>query len=78
VYPGRTQTEFGTALLGSPGANPTSIGRVSADRVANAICKAIQTGKTEVYVTWTDWLFTHFNRLFPGTTDWLVGKISQR
>ncbi|MCL4264848.1 MAG: SDR family NAD(P)-dependent oxidoreductase [Anaerolineae bacterium] len=76
VYPGRTQSEFGNALLGEKGANPTRLARVSADRVAHAIVKAIATGKIEVYITWTDWLFTHGNRLFPRGTDWLVERIA--
>ncbi len=78
VYPGRTQSEFGDALLGQPGANPSRIARVSAERVAQAIVKAIHTGKTEVYITWIDWLFTHGNRLFPHATDWLVERIARR
>lgn len=78
VYPGRTQSEFGDALLGQQGANPTRVARVSADRVAQAITKAIRTGKTEVYITWTDWLFTHINRLFPRATDWLVERITRQ
>ncbi len=78
VYPGRTVTEFGDALLGQKGANPSRLARVSADQVAQAIVKAIHTGKTEVYITGTDWLFAHFNRLFPRTTDWLVERIAAR
>ncbi|HRQ40959.1 MAG TPA: SDR family NAD(P)-dependent oxidoreductase [Chloroflexota bacterium] len=77
VYPGRTVTEFGDALLGQPGANPSRVARVSAERVAQAIVKAINTGKTEVYITWTDWLFAHLNRLFPRATDWLVERIAR-
>ncbi len=78
VYPGRTLTEFGEALLGDKRTNPTALARVSSERVAQAIAKSITTGKTEVYVTWTDWLFTHFNRLFPRATDWLVEHIARR
>ncbi len=78
VYPGRTITEFGSALLGDTGANPSRLARVPAERVAHAIVKAITTGKTEIYITYTDWLFTHFNRLFPGISDWLTWKISSR
>ena len=78
VYPGRTLTEFGDALLGHPGANPSRVARVPAERVAQAIVKAITTGKTEVYITWTDWLFTHLNRLFPRATDWLVERVAAR
>lgn len=78
VHPGRTVTEFGDALLGQKGANPSRLARVSADRVAHAIIKAINTGKIEVYITWTDWLFAYGNRLFPGATDWLVEHIAAR
>jgi len=78
VYPGRTQTEFGEALLGAPGSNPSAVGRVSAERVARVILKTIQTRKSEAYVTWPDWAFTQLNRLFPATTDWLVGKLVPR
>jgi len=76
VYPGRTLTEFGEALLGEKRTNPTSLARVSSERVARAIVKAIYTGKPEVYITWTDWLFTQITRLFPRTIDWLVERIA--
>ncbi len=78
VYPGRTLTEFGDALLGNRRTNPTALARVPAVRVAQAIVKAIASGKPEVYITWYDWLFAHANRLFPRTSDWLVGQISGR
>lgn len=74
VYPGRTLTEFGTARLGGKGDNPSPIGRTSAEKVARAIAKAIQYRKVEVYVTWYDWLFTHINRLFPRSIDWILGQ----
>ena len=73
VYPGRTLTEFGEAKLGQKGSNPSVIGRTSAQRVGQAIVKSIRNGRTEVYITWYDWLFTHLNRLFPRTIDHLVG-----
>jgi short-subunit dehydrogenase len=78
VYPGRTLTEFGQARLGAKGLNPSKLGQVSAARVAKAIVKAIRYGRTEVYVTWFDWLFTHTNRLFPRTTDWLTSFATRR
>ena len=78
VYPGRTQTEFGDALLGQKGANPSAFGRTSPDKVAQAIVKAIHYGRTEVYVTPFDWLFAHANRLFPRTTDWLTNFVFNR
>ena len=78
VYPGRTQTEFGAALLGQKGANPSAFGRTSPDKVAQAIVKAVRYGRTEVYVTPFDWLFTHINRLFPRTTDWLTNIVFNR
>ena len=46
---------------------------VPPQRVAQAIVKAIRHGRTEVYVTWYDWLFIHANRLFPRTIDWVIG-----
>ncbi|MCP4361732.1 MAG: SDR family oxidoreductase [Chloroflexi bacterium] len=78
VYPGRTQTEFGEALLGTSGANPTRLARVPADRVAKAVVKTIRSGRQEVYITWYDWLFVHFNRLFPHTSDWLTNQLAKR
>lgn len=78
VYPGRTQTEFGQALLGQKGANPAAFGRTSPEKVAQAIVKAIRHGRTEVYITPTDWLFAHLNRLFPRSTDWLTRFIFSR
>ena len=78
VYPGRTQTEFGDALLGQKGANPAAFGRTSPDKVAQVIVKAIRYGRTEVYVTPTDWLFAHVNRLFPRTTDGLTNFVFTR
>ncbi len=78
VYPGRTQTEFGAALLGQKGANPSAFGRTSPDKVARAIVKAIRHGRTEVYVTPSDWLFSQVNRLFPRTTDWLTNFVFTR
>lgn len=74
VYPGRTMTEFSDTRLGQKGASRSSIGRISADRVGRSIVKAIETGRTDVYVTWYDWLITRFGRLFPRTTDWVLGR----
>ncbi|MFQ5400185.1 MAG: SDR family NAD(P)-dependent oxidoreductase [Anaerolineae bacterium] len=74
VYPGLTATEFAAAKLGQPGSNRFGVKGISAERVGKAIVKAIQHGRTEVYVTWFDWFFTHINRLFPRTIDWIVGR----
>ncbi len=78
VYPGRTQTEFGDALLGQKGANPSAFGRASPDKTARAIVKAIRYGRTEVYVTPFDWLFAHANRLFPRAADRLTEFVFNR
>jgi short-subunit dehydrogenase len=72
VYPGRTVSEFGDRLLGEKSTNWSSLARVSAERVAEAVAKAIRTGKPHVTITWVDWLFVHISRLFPSLTDWLV------
>lgn len=77
VYPGRTLTEFGTARLGGKGDNPSPIGRASAEKVAKSIARAIRYHRIEVYVTWYDWLFTHINRLFPRSIDWILGKAAR-
>lgn len=74
VYPGLTQTEFGQVRLGQKGVNRFGLQGVSADRVAAKIVRAIESGKSEVYITWYDWLFVHLNRLFPRTTDWIVAR----
>jgi short-subunit dehydrogenase len=72
VYPGLTATEFADAKLGQSGRNRFSLKGVPPRRVAQAIVKAIRYGRTEVYVTWYDWLFVHVNRLFPRTIDWVI------
>lgn len=74
VYPGLTATEFGQARLGRKGINRFGLKGVPPPRVAQAIVKAIERSKTEVYVSWYDWLFVHLNRLFPRTIDWVVGQ----
>ncbi|RMH00657.1 MAG: SDR family NAD(P)-dependent oxidoreductase [Chloroflexi bacterium] len=71
VYPGLTATEFGQARLGDK-TNQTIARGVPARRVAQAIGKAIQKRRTEVYVTPYDWLFVHLTRLFPRTADWII------
>jgi short-subunit dehydrogenase len=76
VYPGLTQTEFFQARLGQRGRPRGRFLAVPAERVAGAIVRAIRYRRTEVYITWRDWLFTHVNRLFPRTTDWLFGRVS--
>ncbi|NJN54655.1 MAG: SDR family oxidoreductase [Anaerolineae bacterium] len=78
VYPGRTASEFGERLLGEPSSNWSSLARVPAERVAQAILKAIHTGKAHVTITWLDWLFMHISRLFPRTTDWLTWQLNSR
>ena len=78
VYPGRTITEFGDALLGESGSNPSSVGRVSADRVAAKMVKGIKNGRSEIYITWSDWAFVQLNRHFPRITDWLIAFVYRR
>jgi NAD(P)-dependent dehydrogenase (short-subunit alcohol dehydrogenase family) len=78
VYPGRTATEFGDALLGETGSNPSSIGRVSAERVADKIVRGIRNGREHIYITMFDWLFVQASRHFPGTTDWLIDVTYRR
>ena len=74
VYPGLTRTDFGLVRLGDKGVNRFGLQGVPAERVAAKIVQAIRSGKSEVYVTWYDWLFVHLNRLFPRTTDWIVTR----
>ncbi len=70
LYPGMTATDFHEATLGSQ--RPRRIwGGVSADKVARVTARAIGRRKSEIYVTWYDFIFTHLNRLFPRTIDWL-------
>ena len=78
VYPGRTITEFGEARLGEKGDNPSPIGRVSAERVAQKIVSGIKNGRDHIYITWFDWLFVQLNRHFPRTTDWFVEFVYRR
>lgn len=72
VYPGLTATEFADAKLGTPGANRFGLRGIPPERVANRILDAIESNRSEVYVTRVDWLFAHLNRLFPRLSDRLV------
>ncbi len=78
VYPGVTATEFGLAKLGGAGENRFGLSGIPAERVGQAVVKAIQYGRTEVYVTWYDWAVAHLSRLFPRAIDsflaWSVQK----
>ncbi len=76
VYPGLTATEFGQAKLGQSGGNRFGLQGIPAQRVGDAIVKAVRYGRTEVYVTLFDWLFTHINRLFPQSIDWILTRRS--
>jgi short-subunit dehydrogenase len=76
VYPGLTRTEFFDARLGHRGHPRGRFWAVPAERVARTITGAIRYRRTEVYVTWYDWLFTHLNRLFPRSTDFLAGPLA--
>lgn len=74
VYPGTTQTEFHDSALGGDGKGNVAVRRVSAEKVAHKIVKAIEKGHTEVTITPLDWAFVHLNRLFPRLGDWAVGR----
>ena len=74
VYPGLTATEFATARLGEQGGNRFGLKGIPAERAAQAIVNAIRYGRTEVYISWYDWLFTHANRLFPRLIDWGISR----
>lgn len=78
VYPGLTETEFAHARLGEPGNNRFGLKGVSPERVGQAIVKAVINGRSECYVTTTDWLFAHLNRLFPRTLDRVFGLVFGR
>lgn len=75
VYPGLTDTEFADAKLGGKGRNRFGLRGVPAARVGQAIVRGIERGRSEIYITPTDWLLTHFNRLFPRTLDFVLGKM---
>ena len=74
VYPGLTATEFASARLGEQGSSRFGLKGVPAERAAQAIIKAIRYGRTEVYISWYDWLFAHANRLFPRLLDWGISR----
>ena len=74
VYPGFTATEFGQAKLGRSGENRFGVSGIPAERVGQAVVKAIQYGRTEVYVTWHGWAFAHLNRLFPRAIDSFLAR----
>ncbi len=78
VYPGLTATEFGTARLGEKGPNKLGLAGVPAQKVAQKIVGAIKNGRSEVYITWYDWLFAHLNRLFPNSIDWIITQGANR
>lgn len=75
VYPGLTATEFADAKLGQKGANRFGLRGVPPARVAAKITTAIEKQTSDVYITGFDWLFSHLNRVFPRTLDWLVARI---
>lgn len=77
VYPGLTDTEFATARLGGRAGNRFGLRGVSPERVGQAIVRAIARNRTEVFVTWYDWLFVHLNRLFPRTLDALFARATK-
>ena len=74
VYPGLTATEFAEARLGQEGINRLGLKGVPPERVASKIMAGIRNGRSEIYITPTDWLFVHINRLFPRFTDWIVTR----
>ncbi|MFQ5421069.1 MAG: SDR family NAD(P)-dependent oxidoreductase [Anaerolineae bacterium] len=78
VYPGLTATEFAQARLGRKGGNRFGLKGIPPQRVARKILHAIRYGREEVYITPTDWLFTHFCRLFPRSSDWIVNHVNNK
>jgi short-subunit dehydrogenase len=74
VYPGLTQSEFSQARLGASRERllPFMEG-LPAERVAAVIVDAIRRRKREVYVLRRDWALATVSRIFPRTTDWIVG-----
>jgi short-subunit dehydrogenase len=77
VYPGLTATEFAQARLGQTRSNRFGLKGVPPEKVAKKIVRAIERNRQEVYVTWVDWAFTHANRLFPRTLDYMLGFVSK-
>ena len=76
VYPGLTATEFADVRLGQQGVNRFGLRGVPAERVGRAMVRAVENGRSECYITWFDWLFSHLNRLFPRTLDTLLAQIA--
>ena len=74
LYPGLTDTDFHEAVLGGREKRQFWSG-VSAERVGRVTVRAIKRRKTEIYVTWFDWLFTHGNRLLPRTSDRIMAVL---
>ncbi|MCA9934666.1 MAG: hypothetical protein KC415_12115, partial [Anaerolineales bacterium] len=72
---GLTATEFAEAKLGDPSTNRFGLRGIPPKRVAAKIANAIEHNRTEVYPTPFAWAFTHLNRLFPRTVDWLVTRL---
>lgn len=74
VHPGLTATEFADARLGRKGGNRFGLRGVPPERVARKIVGAVGSVRRDVYITWTDWLFVHLNRLLPRPLDALIGR----
>lgn len=74
IYPGLTQSEFSQARLGASSERllPFMEG-LPAERVAAVIVDAIRRRRREVYVLRRDWALATISRIFPRTTDWIVG-----
>jgi short-subunit dehydrogenase len=79
VYPGTTRTEFSERSLRTRGERKGWRPKgVSSERVAGKICRAIERGKRDVYVSSKDRAFVAASTLFPAAFDRLLGLVLMR
>lgn len=77
IYPGLTATEFAAARLGQKGGNRFGLRGVPADRVARRVLRTLRRPRPDVYITPLDYLIVEINRLFPRTTDAILGLVGR-
>ena len=74
VSPGATSTEFSHNLIGA-GAYPwREASSVTAEAVARATARAIERGKSEIFVNWRGRLLVWVNRIAPRLVDRVMAR----
>lgn len=75
IYPGSTESSFRTNSLGE--FNPPKVRpfRVTADKVARRVVKAVRRGERDVYISLQDTLLCWFGTRFPRLTDFALRRM---